>query len=578
MRAALYARKSNDQEKGASGASLSIERQRELAQAFAEGKGWTVDPAHVYQDDALSGADFTNRGGLRALLGAAKAGAFDVLVMMDESRLGREMFETGWVLKQLTDAAVRVWYYQDNREARLDTAIDKAMESFRNFGSELHLEKIRKNTREGLRSRVAGGYWAGGALSYGYRQVREGGRTVLKVHPEHAAVVRGIFDMAAEGKGAHSIARTLNVSQTPGPSGGQWGRTTLSSLLRNPIYRGQPVYGKRRMTDRGGMRVSVPALESDRIARQDEALRIVSEETWGKVQAQLARAGARWSGVRATKGRIAGRPEGATTSTHLLGGLLKCGGCGAALVPTARSRNGKVRRYYVCSARYKQGKTACAAKHMLPYDAITDAVLSHFEHLHDGFIDELIAKEWDVWVAERASAEASLATYREEVGRLDGEITNLTDAVAQGGQSIPALVRALAAKQRARDDAAARLEHAQGQLAFPQGGSTPDVDWHARMSTLALGALGTMRETIERRGAEARTLLRSVILGPITVTHAHDETGAFVGWDYSGEAALGGLLGRVSVCHSRTTRQGSSTVGDTLRSPLVLSLSGRIAA
>ena len=278
------------------------------------------------------------------------------------------------------------------------------------------------------------------------------------------------------------------------------------------------------MTDRGGVRVSVPALESDRIARQDEALRIVSEETWGRVQAHLARAAVRWSGVRATKGRLAGRPEGATTSAHLLSGLLKCGGCGAALVPTARSRNAKVRRYYVCSSRYKQGKTACAAKHMLRYDAITDAVLPHFEHLHDGFIDELIAKEWDTWVTERAAAESSLATYREEVARLDSELVNLTDAVAQGGQSIPTLLRALEAKQRARDDASARLEHAQGQLAFPRkDDGTPDPGWHSRMTTLALGVFGTMRETIERRGPDARALLRSIILDPITVTHAYDE-------------------------------------------------------
>ena len=82
--------------------------------------------------------------------------------------------------------------------------------------------------------------------------------------------------------------------------------------------------------------------------------------------------------------------------------MLKCGSCGAALVPTARASKNKVRRYYICSARYKQGKTACPAKHLLPYEAITDAVLSHFEHLHEGLIEQLIEKEWDAWVAERA--------------------------------------------------------------------------------------------------------------------------------------------------------------------------------
>jgi hypothetical protein len=39
---------------------------------------------------------------------------------------------------------------------------------------------------------------------------------------------------------------------------------------------------------------------------------------------------------------------------------------------TARASKNKVRRYYICSARYKQGKTACPAKHLLPYEAITD--------------------------------------------------------------------------------------------------------------------------------------------------------------------------------------------------------------
>ena len=98
------------------------------------------------------------------------------------------------------------------------------------------------------------------------------------------------------------------------------------------------------------------------------------------------------------------------------------------------------------------------------------------------------------------------------------------NAVAQGGQSIPTLLRALEAKQRARDDASARLEHAQGQLAFPRkDDGTPDPGWHSRMTTLALGVFGTMRETIERRGPDARALLRSIILGPITVTHAYDE-------------------------------------------------------
>jgi hypothetical protein len=98
---------------------------------------------------------------------------------------------------------------------------------------------------------------------------------------------------------------------------------------------------------------------------------------------------------------------------------------------------------------------------MLNYDAITAAVTGHFRHLHDGVIEELISREWDTWIAEKASATQVIDTARSEVERMDSELIRLTDAVAQGG-SIPVLVKALAGKQRDRDEAAARLEHAQG--------------------------------------------------------------------------------------------------------------------
>src|SRR5262245_66696027 len=38
------------------------------------------------------------------------------LVMSEESRLGRESIETGWTLKKIIDAGVRVFYYLEDRE------------------------------------------------------------------------------------------------------------------------------------------------------------------------------------------------------------------------------------------------------------------------------------------------------------------------------------------------------------------------------------------------------------------------------------------------------------------------------
>jgi DNA invertase Pin-like site-specific DNA recombinase len=74
-------------------------------------KGWTVAPAHVYVDDGISGAEFAKRPGFLRLMNALKPKPpFQVLIMSEESRLGREQIETAYALKQLITAGVRVFY------------------------------------------------------------------------------------------------------------------------------------------------------------------------------------------------------------------------------------------------------------------------------------------------------------------------------------------------------------------------------------------------------------------------------------------------------------------------------------
>jgi Resolvase, N terminal domain len=64
---------------------------------------------------------------------------FDVLVMSEESRLGREAIETAYALKQLISAGVRVFFYLENRERTLETATDKLLMSVTAFAAELRV-------------------------------------------------------------------------------------------------------------------------------------------------------------------------------------------------------------------------------------------------------------------------------------------------------------------------------------------------------------------------------------------------------------------------------------------------------
>ena len=112
MIAAVYARKSTEQN-GVGDEEKSVTRQVEHARAYAVRKGWTVADEYVYADDGISGAEFVKRPGFIRLMNALKPRPpFQVLVMSEESRLGREQIETAYALKQLVTMS------KESREAR----------------------------------------------------------------------------------------------------------------------------------------------------------------------------------------------------------------------------------------------------------------------------------------------------------------------------------------------------------------------------------------------------------------------------------------------------------------------------
>jgi DNA invertase Pin-like site-specific DNA recombinase len=82
------------------------------------------------EDDGISGAEFAKRPGLVRLINAlTPRPPFQVLVMSEESRLGREQIETAYLLKQLITAGVRVVYYLEDRERTLDSPTEKLLRS-----------------------------------------------------------------------------------------------------------------------------------------------------------------------------------------------------------------------------------------------------------------------------------------------------------------------------------------------------------------------------------------------------------------------------------------------------------------
>ena len=126
--------------------------------------------------------------------------SFDVLIMSEESRLGREIHQTGHLFGEIFRAGVRVFFYLDDRERKLDTAVDKMMLSLTTFSAELEREKARQRTRDAMLRKAKAGHVTGGRV-FGYDNVRVDGHVERRINDVEAAVIRRILSWLHWGTG-----------------------------------------------------------------------------------------------------------------------------------------------------------------------------------------------------------------------------------------------------------------------------------------------------------------------------------------------------------------------------------------
>ena len=189
----------------------------------------------MFTDDGISGAEFRTRAGLNRLLETVKAKhKLNVLIVSEQSRLGRDTIRTLALIQSLNDSGVRIYSYLEDRELSIDDEMGEVQEFMRNWAGASERRKASQRVRDKMRQLAEQGRSTGGRL-YGYHT--EGGQRTIK--PSEAAVVRRIFKRRAQGAGYFKIARELERDGVPAPRGGKiWPNTQVGSILRNPTYAG----------------------------------------------------------------------------------------------------------------------------------------------------------------------------------------------------------------------------------------------------------------------------------------------------------------------------------------------------
>lgn len=193
MTAAIYARKSTVQDDVADEAK-SVTRQVDGARAFITTKGWTLDDAHVYTDDEVSGALFANRAEFQRMMRDAAA-AFEAVVFYDLDRFGRNARQTMLALNTLADLGVTIWDYSTGLAVDLDSFEGEMMTFMKARFAQQYRDQVRKHTRDAMRQKAEAGYVTGGKV-FGYDNVR-------------VAPLQWKADLRAEPKVARLLLRRL---------------------------------------------------------------------------------------------------------------------------------------------------------------------------------------------------------------------------------------------------------------------------------------------------------------------------------------------------------------------------------
>lgn len=532
MIAAIYARKSTDQS-GVADEQKSVTRQIENARAYAARKGWQVLDEHVFADDGVSGAEFANRPGFLRLMNALKPKpAFNVLVMSEESRLGREAIETAYALKQLVQAGVRVWFYLEDRQRTLETPTDKLLMSVTAFADELEREKARQRTYDAMARKAKAGHVTGGRV-FGYDNVEVLGESGERSHvnrvinADEAAVVRRIFELSANGAGLTRITKALNAERalTPRPQRNRpkaWATSSVREVLLRPLYRGEIVWNQTRKRDQWGQQKQHARPDADWLRIEAPELRIVSDELWQAAHAQFA--------ARQTKHHTKPGRRRDIESPYLLSGFSRCGVCGGGMAANSRKHGGKRVFFYGCTSHWKRGATVCTNNLVARMDTLDAEVLATLKDdvCRPAVIEEAIRLALDELSPSRQQQNreqrvAELAAVRQECARL-------AEAIALGGPLDALLTRLSDSQARC-----AAIE----QEVRQHSSDTRGVDLTGLQGRMR-HKLADWRGLLQRNVQDARGVLRALLIGPLKFTPINEERRR--GYAFSGTVALDRLL------------------------------------
>lgn len=240
MRVALYTRVSSEMQLD----GYSLDAQRAACERLARERGWDV--VATYTDEGIS-AKTTRRPQFQAMMRAAEAGRFDVVIVHKLDRLSRSVVDLLTTLHDLE--ALGVALVSASEQFDFTTAMGKVMLTMLAAFAQWYLENLSAETAKGKRARAEAGLW-NSAVPFGYHvdYKKDGGDGLATIDENDAEGVRLAFEKYATGQYSDAdVARLLNeAGYRPRGRGDRalrlFSKDTVTAMLQNRFYLGEVQY------------------------------------------------------------------------------------------------------------------------------------------------------------------------------------------------------------------------------------------------------------------------------------------------------------------------------------------------
>jgi len=339
-------------------------------------------------------------------------------------RFARSAIDALESIKRLNDASARLVSVEDNFDG--STPMGRFAIGILTLIAELELERIKENWATAVGSAVNRGIHISARPPFGYRRAADGPEKGRLVREEPAAsAVTEVFRRRALGASWADLARYLDEQGLRPPTGNpHWSKVGVANLVKNPVYLGQA---------RSGSTVKENAHEP-----------LVTRAEWDAAQA-------------VTKSVLPTR-DGSVASRALLGGLVRCAGCGHTLKITGNTNRRTGERYpiYYCTGRYATGlcRARATARASLVDNYVEEKVIAALQD-EDGLLAEAVAASEAI---EAAARQVEAAEHE-----LDLFVNNPTLLTVLGETRF---VEGVQVRQQALDEARTNLGQARAQAAL----------------------------------------------------------------------------------------------------------------